>query len=230
MHERHDDWTCHLQRRRRTEQPRVARRPNMHAKREKSLRPTCQSAMRGTHVSQARRTTRYRRRQAGRGRGPSWGWFAFVCVCGSSARTSAHRSAAPVPRTSGRQYVPTAPVGGTEPGAGWMAIRVIKMPRQSVCLSHASSRYPPQATTLLVKWSSVLSDLLLSFPASSFLARGRSAWTTSAPLPCHRGYAGRTREPLPRPATSAARAYGTRGERGYGVVRRAVAAIFLSYY
>jgi hypothetical protein len=47
-----------------------------------------------------------------------WGWFAFVCLCGSSARTSAHRSAAPVPRTSGRQCVPTAPVGGTEPGAG----------------------------------------------------------------------------------------------------------------
>jgi hypothetical protein len=107
--------------------------------------------------------------------------------------------------------------GSREPGAGRrMAIRAMKMPRRSVCLARAlvTRRRP------LLCWSSGPPPGPPSFPISSFpslpllfSARGRSAWATHD-HECHRGYGGRDpREPLPRPATSAARAYGTRRAR-----------------
>lgn len=181
-------------------------------KREKSLRPTCQSAMRGTHVSQARRTTRYLRRQAMHGVGSRLS----VCVARRRARCprTARRRPCPVPVAGSVCPLPQWAERSREPGAGRrMAIRAMKMPRRSVCLARAlvTRRRP------LLCWSSGPPP---SFPISSFpslpllfSARGRSAWATHD-HECHRGYGGRDpREPLPRPATSAARAYGTRRAR-----------------
>lgn len=139
-------------------------------KREKSLRPTCQSAMRGTHVSQARRTTRYRRRQA----------MGLVRVCLSVWLVGAHVRAplggarAPYQWQAVCAHCPSGRNGaGSRAPAGWMAIRAIKMPRRSVCLSltlslPAAGHYFAGQVVL----RPFRSPPFLSFPASSFWRAG----------------------------------------------------------
>lgn len=209
MHEQHDDWTCHLQRRR-TEQPRVARRPNMHAKKRKEPAtdlPICDAR----HARFPGEEDHTLPKATGHGVGSRLS----VCVARRRARPrTARRRPCPVPVAGSVCPLPQWAERSREPGAGRrMAIRAMKMPRRSVCLARAlvTRRRP------LLCWSSGPPP---SFPISSFpslpllfSARGRSAWATHD-HECHRGYGGRDpREPLPRPATSAARAYGTRRAR-----------------
>lgn len=201
-------------------------------KREKSLRPTCQSAMRGTHVSQARRTTRYLRRQAMHGVGSRLS----VCVARRRARCprTARRRPCPVPVAGSVCPLPQWAERSREPGAGRRPADGDPRDENAapVRVPRSRSRYPPQATTLLVKWSSsVLSDLLLSFPASSFF--GAREIRLGHPRP---RVSSRLRRPGPaRTSTTTCHIGGTgvrdeASEDTVWYVRRAVPAIFLSYY
>jgi hypothetical protein len=180
MHEQHDDWTCHLQRRR-TEQPRVARRPNMHAKKRKEPAtdlPICDAR----HARFPGEEDHTLPKATGHGVGSRLS----VCVARRRARPrTARRRPCPVPVAGSVCPLPQWAERSREPGAG----RLDGDPRDKnaapvrVPLSHAlvTRRRP------LLCWSSGPPSFPISsfpfLPCLFFLARGRSAWTTSAPLP-----------------------------------------------